>query len=35
MQTGRRAEEARLLYVGLTRAKHALWIATGTFYQTG
>nr|WP_236641929.1 3'-5' exonuclease [Xylella fastidiosa] len=30
-----RAEEARLLYVGLTRAKHALWIATGTFYQTG
>ncbi|MGY0330126.1 UvrD-helicase domain-containing protein [Xylella fastidiosa subsp. multiplex] len=29
-----RAEEARLLYVGLTRAKHALWIATGTFYQT-
>ncbi|HHW4683487.1 MAG TPA: 3'-5' exonuclease, partial [Xylella sp.] len=27
------AEDARLLYVGLTRAKHALWIATGTFYQ--
>ncbi|MCD8472486.1 UvrD-helicase domain-containing protein [Xylella taiwanensis] len=29
-----RAEEARLLYVGLTRAKHALWIATGSFYHT-
>ncbi|MEO5566153.1 MAG: exodeoxyribonuclease V subunit beta [Luteimonas sp.] len=25
------AEDARLLYVGLTRAKHALWIATGAF----
>uniref|UniRef100_UPI0028A1F922 3'-5' exonuclease n=1 Tax=Stenotrophomonas indicatrix TaxID=2045451 RepID=UPI0028A1F922 len=24
-----RAEDARLLYVGLTRAEHALWIATG------
>ncbi len=26
-----RAEDARLLYVGLTRAEHALWIATGMF----
>ena len=25
----RRAEDARLLYVGLTRAEHALWIAVG------
>ncbi|MCW0389916.1 exodeoxyribonuclease V subunit beta [Xanthomonas sacchari] len=28
-----RAEDARLLYVGLTRAEHALWIATGAFPQ--
>lgn len=28
-----RAEDARLLYVGLTRAEHALWLATGAFYQ--
>jgi len=28
-----RAEDARLLYVGLTRAEHALWVATGAFYQ--
>jgi exodeoxyribonuclease V beta subunit len=28
-----RAEDARLLYVGLTRAEHALWIATGDFYN--
>ena len=28
-----RAEDARLLYVGLTRAEHALWIATGAFYE--
>lgn len=28
-----RAEDARLLYVGLTRARHALWLATGPFYQ--
>ncbi|KRG37888.1 exodeoxyribonuclease V subunit beta [Stenotrophomonas panacihumi] len=28
-----RAEDARLLYVGLTRAEHALWIASGDFYQ--
>jgi exodeoxyribonuclease V beta subunit len=28
-----RAEDARLLYVGLTRAEHALWIATGDFYH--
>ena len=26
-----RAEDARLLYVGLTRAEHALWIAGGPF----
>ncbi|GGD50534.1 exodeoxyribonuclease V subunit beta [Pseudoxanthomonas indica] len=26
-------EDARLLYVGLTRAEHALWIASGPFYQ--
>ncbi|MBD9370370.1 exodeoxyribonuclease V subunit beta [Xanthomonas sp. XNM01] len=30
-----RAEDARLLYVGLTRAEHALWIATGDFYNAG
>ncbi|MCR6686163.1 exodeoxyribonuclease V subunit beta [Pseudoxanthomonas sp.] len=30
-----RAEDARLLYVGLTRAEHAVWIATGDFYQAG
>ncbi|WDS35271.1 exodeoxyribonuclease V subunit beta [Pseudoxanthomonas sp.] len=28
-----RAEDARLLYVGLTRAEHALWVATGDFYN--
>ena len=28
-----RAEDARLLYVGLTRAEHALWIAIGDFYN--
>lgn len=28
-----RAEDARLLYVGLTRARHALWLATGPFHQ--
>ncbi|AZU23508.1 exodeoxyribonuclease V subunit beta [Xanthomonas citri pv. fuscans] len=27
------AEDARLLYVGLTRAEHALWIASGPFHQ--
>ncbi|MDR0184495.1 exodeoxyribonuclease V subunit beta [Lysobacter arvi] len=26
-----RGEDARLLYVGLTRARHALWLATGPF----
>ena len=31
----RRAEDARLLYVGLTRAEHALWIATGDFFDSG
>ncbi|MFP7723277.1 exodeoxyribonuclease V subunit beta [Lysobacter sp. A3-1-A15] len=29
------AEDARLLYVGLTRARHALWLAGGAFYQHG
>lgn len=29
------AEAARLLYVGLTRAEHALWLATGPFYNAG
>jgi len=28
-----RAEDARLLYVGLTRAEHALWVATGAFHR--
>ncbi|HVR80655.1 MAG TPA: exodeoxyribonuclease V subunit beta [Luteimonas sp.] len=28
-----RAEDARLLYVGLTRAQHALWLATGPLYR--
>ncbi|HTM69480.1 MAG TPA: exodeoxyribonuclease V subunit beta, partial [Luteimonas sp.] len=27
------AEQARLLYVGLTRARHALWLASGPFYN--
>jgi len=27
------AEQARLLYVGLTRARHALWLAEGAFHQ--
>jgi len=27
------AEDARLLYVGLTRARDALWVATGAFYE--
>jgi exodeoxyribonuclease V beta subunit len=27
------AEDARLLYVGLTRAEQALWLATGDLYQ--
>ncbi|MET0893793.1 MAG: exodeoxyribonuclease V subunit beta [Pseudoxanthomonas sp.] len=30
-----RAEDARLLYVGLTRAEHALWLACGDFYKHG
>jgi exodeoxyribonuclease V beta subunit len=29
------AEDARLLYVGLTRAEHALWLATGPFFNSG
>ncbi len=29
----RRAEDARLLYVALTRASHGLWLASGPFYQ--
>jgi len=28
-----RAEDARLLYVGLTRAEHALWLAGGDLYK--
>ncbi len=28
-----RAEDARLLYVGMTRARHALWTATGPFFR--
>ncbi len=27
------AEDARLLYVGLTRARHALWLASGLFFN--
>ncbi|MCE7032310.1 UvrD-helicase domain-containing protein [Lysobacter sp. GX 14042] len=27
------AEDARLLYVGLTRARHGLWVAAGRFYN--
>ncbi|WP_147654128.1 UvrD-helicase domain-containing protein [Vulcaniibacterium gelatinicum] len=27
------AEDARLLYVGLTRARHALWLCTGPLYR--
>src|SRR5690606_33190974 len=27
------AEDARLLYVGLTRTRDALWVATGAFYN--
>ncbi|MGM3151104.1 hypothetical protein, partial [Escherichia coli] len=30
-----RAEDARLLYVGLTRAEHALWIAVGDLAGLG
>ncbi|MCY7353538.1 MAG: UvrD-helicase domain-containing protein [Lysobacter sp.] len=29
-----RAEDARLLYVGLTRAQHALWLACGPLYES-
>src|SRR5690606_17796833 len=32
-QRGERAEDARLLYVGLTRTRDALWLATGRFYN--
>jgi exodeoxyribonuclease V beta subunit len=32
-ETEQRAEEARLLYVGLTRAEHALWVAGGDLYK--
>lgn len=32
-KTEQHAEEARLLYVGLTRAQHALWLASGPFYN--
>lgn len=30
-----KAEDARLLYVGLTRAQHALWIACGPLHDAG
>ncbi|MGI8560662.1 MAG: exodeoxyribonuclease V subunit beta [Luteimonas sp.] len=33
-KTEQRAEDARLLYVGLTRAEHALWIAAGPFFAS-
>jgi exodeoxyribonuclease V beta subunit len=33
-QAEQRAEDARLLYVGLTRAEHALWIASGDFFAS-
>ncbi len=29
------AEDARLLYVGLTRAQHALWLASGPLHASG
>ncbi|MEJ7747249.1 MAG: exodeoxyribonuclease V subunit beta [Luteimonas sp.] len=29
-----RAEDARLLYVGMTRAQHALWLACGPLYES-
>ena len=32
-KAAQRAEDARLLYVGLTRARDALWLATGAFYN--
>ena len=32
-KTEEAAEDARLLYVGMTRARDALWIATGRFYN--
>jgi exodeoxyribonuclease V beta subunit len=31
--TEQHAEQARLLYVGLTRARHALWLASGPFFN--
>ena len=33
-QAEQRAEDARLLYVGLTRAEHALWLASGDFFAS-
>src|SRR5690606_5157170 len=32
-QDEQRAEDARLLYVGLTRARHALWLACGPLFE--
>jgi exodeoxyribonuclease V beta subunit len=32
-KTEQQAEDARLLYVGMTRTRHALWTATGLFYN--
>ncbi len=34
-KAGEAAEDARLLYVGLTRARDALWLASGEFYNHG
>lgn len=34
-QRRQREEEARLLYVGLTRAMHALWLCAGPLYNSG
>ncbi|MGY0557577.1 MULTISPECIES: UvrD-helicase domain-containing protein [unclassified Lysobacter] len=33
-QREQQAEDARLLYVGLTRTRHALWLACGPLYQS-
>src|SRR5690606_5135597 len=32
-QDEQRAEDARLLYVGLTRARHGLWLACGPLFE--
>ena len=33
LRSAAQAEDARLLYVGLTRARHGLWVASGRFYN--